>query len=101
MRLIDAIPWFISLAMLVLNIVVFSTNRGDKVRQEDNDVHTALLKLNMKCDQICTTTNETRSDIKAMDKDLRGLDSRVTVLERDVKTAFVKIDEIKETQHEH
>lgn len=55
----------------------------------------SLLKANMKLDQVCATTNETRSDIKSLNKDIGDIDRRVTIVERDMKTAFNAIDELK------
>lgn len=55
----------------------------------------SLLKANMKLDQVCATTNETRSDIKSLNKDIGDIDRRVTIVERDLKTAFNAIDELK------
>ena len=59
------------------------------------DIEKSLLKANLKLDQLCATTSETRTDIKSLNKDLNSLSGRVTVVERDLKTAFEKIDELK------
>lgn len=60
-----------------------------------------LVKCNMKLDQICTTTNETRADVKAMDSRIQDIDKRTSILERDLSTAFVRIDELRtEVAHE-
>ena len=56
----------------------------------------SLLKANMKLDQVCNVTNETRTDIKALNKDLADLDKEVVILKRDLKTAFSRIDELRE-----
>ena len=55
----------------------------------------SLLKVNMKLDQVCTTTTETRTDIKAMQNQFTEIDKRVVVLERDMKTLWNKVDEMK------
>lgn len=61
-----------------------------------------LMKCNMKLDQICTVTNETRADIKAMDFKIQDIDKRTSILERDLCTAFTRIEELKtEVTHEH
>ena len=64
-------------------------------RKDDDAVKEGLIKANIKLDQVCATTNETRSDIKSLNKDMNAIDLRVTAIERDVKSAFVQIDEIK------
>jgi len=55
-----------------------------------------LLKANIKLDQVCTTTNETRNDIKALNTALIEMDKRLSVVENDLKTAFMRIDELRE-----
>ena len=66
-----------------------------------NPIKEDLVKCNMKLDQICTITNETRADVKAMDSRIQDIDKRTSILERDVKTAFTRIDELRtEVAHE-
>lgn len=96
------IPWAISLISLVILIITFFRNgrkdQNEDIKQEDikfTNIEKSLLKVNLKLDQLCATTSETRTDIKSLNKDLNSLDERVTVVERDLKTAFEKIDELK------
>lgn len=96
------IPWTISFVSLIILIITFFKN-GNKEQKEDikqddtkfTDIEKSLLKANLKLDQLCATTSETRTDIKSLNKDLNSLSGRVTVVERDLKTAFEKIDELK------
>lgn len=99
----NLIPWAISLVSLLLCILTFVKNGKKDLRQsyqEQDDkfskINEALLKVNIKLDQVCAVTNETRSDIKALNKDLTDLDKRISVIERDVQTAFIRIDELRE-----
>lgn len=97
------IPWIISFLSLCVCIMTYVRN-GNKdmkadVKEEDqklSGIKESLLKANMKLDQVCSTTSETRVDIKSLNKDLKDMDTRVVVLERDMKTAFNEIHEIKE-----
>ena len=96
------IPWTISFVSLIILIITFFKNgnkeQKEDVKQEDTkftDIEKSLLKANLKLDQLCATTSETRTDIKSLNKDLNSLSGRVTVVERDLKTAFEKIDELK------
>lgn len=96
------IPWSISLVSLIILIITFLRNgskeQKEDIKQEDTkftDIEKSLLKANLKLDQLCATTSETRTDIKSLNKDLNSLSGRVTVVERDLKTAFEKIDELK------
>lgn len=96
------IPWTISFVSLIFLIITFFKNgnkeQKEDIKQEDTkftDIEKSLLKANLKLDQLCATTSETRTDIKSLNKDLNSLSGRVTVVERDLKTAFEKIDELK------
>ena len=96
------IPWSISLISLIILIITFFRNgrkdQKEDIKQEDKkftDIEKSLLKANLKLDQLCATTSETRTDIKSLNKDLNSLGERVTVVERDLKTAFEKIEELK------
>jgi septal ring factor EnvC (AmiA/AmiB activator) len=97
----NVIPWAIS-ALSLLFIILTYVRNGNKdklneTREEDNlmnGIREGLLKANMKLDQVCTTTNETRTDIKSLNKDLQNLDLRVAMVEKDLKNAFHQIDEL-------
>ena len=96
------IPWTISFVSLIILIITFFKNgnkeQKEDIKQEDTkftDIEKSLLKANLKLDQLCATTSETRTDLKSLNKDLNSLSGRVTVVERDLKTAFEKIDELK------
>lgn len=96
------IPWSISLVSLIILIITFFKNgnkeQKEDIKQEDTkftDIEKSLLKANLKLDQLCATTSETRTDIKSLNKDLGSLSERVAVVERGLKTAFERIDELK------
>ena len=72
----NLIPWSISLISLIVCGLSFIHNmRKDKkteIKEDDlkfDGIKESLLKANMKLDQVCATTNETRSDIKSLNKD--------------------------------
>lgn len=84
----NLIPWSISLISLIIVIVTFVKNGKKDIKQEYvedaskiDGIKESLLKANMKLDQVCTVTNETRSDIKAMNENLTAVEKRVSVLE--------------------
>ena len=98
----NIVPWTISLLSLIIAWLSFSRNKDkDKtdLLKEDSEkfdgIEKSLLKANIKLDQVCSTTTETRSDIKSLNADLKSMDTRVVVLERDMKTAFNAIAELK------
>ena len=102
MNWFNLIPWFISAMSLMFVILTFVRNgnkdKKNEIREEDlamNGIKESLLKVNMKLDQVCSTTNETRTDIKSLNKDMKDIDVRLVIVERDLKTAFNQIDELK------
>lgn len=99
----NLIPWSISIIALVITIVTFIINRKKDLKtdykEEDakfEGIKESLLKANIKLDQVCATTTETRTDIKALNKDIVEIDKRIAIVERDVKTAFMRIDELRD-----
>lgn len=96
------IPWSISFASLIVVILNFIKGLGkDKEAdiKEDNQafngIEKSLIKVNVKLDHLCNTTAETRTDIKSLNNNIIELDKRVCIVERDLKTAFHRIDELK------
>lgn len=97
------IPWTISAVSLLIAFLTFMRNSNNDSRErliEDNqkmdNINQSLIKVNMKLDQACNTINELRIDIKSLNTSVQDLDRRVTILERDLKTAFVRIDELRD-----
>ena len=105
----NLIPWSISALCLLFTIITFARNgrkeRKQEYQEEDakiDGIKESLLKANMKLDTVCATTNETRTDIKAMDKTMQEFDKRVTGIEKDMKTMWIRIDELKgKVEHYH
>ena len=93
---LEYIPWLISAGSLLIALLSFVRN----THKDDISLKEGILKANMKLDQVCATTNETRSDIKSLNRDLKDVETRVTILERDLKTAFTEIHELKGVHHE-
>ena len=102
------IPWIISFCSLVVAILSLAhtttKDRTSEIRENSekfDGIEKSLLKANIKLDTVCNTTTETRADIKSLNTDIKNMDTRVVVLERDMKTAFNAISELKrEISHE-
>lgn len=102
MNWFNVIPWSISALSLLFVILTYVRNgnkdKKNEIREEDlamNGIKESLLKVNMKLDQVCSTTNETRTDIKSLNKDMKDIDVRLVIVERDLKTAFHQIEDMK------
>ena len=98
----EVIPWTISAVSLLFVILTYVRNGNKDKRSETKEddalmhgIKESLLKVDLKLDQVWSTTNETRTDIKSLNKDMQNMSVRVSVLERDLKTAFSLIEELK------
>jgi archaellum component FlaC len=98
----NVIPWTISAISLLFVILTYIRNGNKEKRSETKEddalmhgIKESLLKVDLKLDQVWSTTSETRTDIKSLNKDMQNLSVRVSVLERDLKTAFSLIEELK------
>jgi septal ring factor EnvC (AmiA/AmiB activator) len=102
---------FSGITLVVLLITFFTTRKSNIKKDTAEDerelasLREGIFKANMKLDQVCATTNETRSDIKAMDQKLVEHGEKIAVITRDLETAFMRIDELrdqinKEEKHE-
>jgi septal ring factor EnvC (AmiA/AmiB activator) len=85
---------------LIIAILTYlwNTNKDKKseIKQEDmtiNGLKEGILKANMKLDQVCATTNETRTDIKSLAYNLSEIDKRLCVVENEVKDLKKKVGE--------
>lgn len=97
------IPWTISGISLLFVVLTYVRNLVKDSKQTTADdaakldmLNQGLIKANMKLDQTCQALTELRLDVKALSSSINEVDRRVTILERDMKTAFVRIDELKE-----
>lgn len=97
------IPWVISFCMLLVSVLTFSrsgTREKKEAVVEDitrfDGIKETLLKLELTVNQINSTTSETRSDIKAMNNKINELDKEQGVIRRDLDTAFIRLDEIRD-----
>jgi len=98
----DYITLIISFVMMVIGVTTFIVTqvRASKTdvkedRSEISELQQGIFKANMKLDQVCATVNETRSDIKAMNNTLTEHGKEIAVLGRDLQTAFMRIDELR------
>ena len=88
----NIIPWGISFVCLVFAILTYFRNvdkdKRSDIKEEDltiNGLEKGILKANMKLDQVCAVTNETRTDIKSLSYNLSEIDKRLCIVENEVK----------------
>lgn len=98
----EIIPWVISAIMLIFTILTYTRNGRKESKNDEREMgkqlegmRVSLVTMDLKLNQLCSTTLETRTDIKSIYKDLQNMDKRVTDIEHDIKTAFHRIEEIE------
>ena len=107
MNAVSIISLSFSGVMLIVSMINFFIARKQDTKKEATEderelatLREGIFKANMKLDQVCATTNETRSDIKAMDQKLVEHGEKIAVLTRDLETAFQRIDELRESKED-
>jgi peptidoglycan hydrolase CwlO-like protein len=93
---ISAIAMIVGVTTFILAQVRNGKTDIKEDEKELSEMRSGIFKANMKLDQVCATTNETRADIKAMNKTLAEHGEEIAVIKRDLKTAFNRIDEVRE-----
>ena len=99
---VNIIALVFSGCMLLIAIITFvinsvKSNKNDTKADEArlNDINQSLLKVNMKLDQVCTTTQEIRTDIKTIQNRQLEHTEQITVLQERLNTAFIRIGELR------
>ena len=97
MQYLQFVPWLIALGSLIVAYKSYSHNVSKDSVDRIDGIKDGLFKANMKLDTVCQTTNETRTDIKSLNRDLVEVEKRVVALERDSKTLFNEVGELKDS----
>lgn len=103
MNAVSIIGLVFSGVMMVIGVTTFiitqwRTNKKETIEhtQETISLKEGIFKANMKLDQLCATTNELRQDIKTVNATLNEHGESIAVIRRDLETAFMRIDELRE-----
>lgn len=103
MNAISIISLCFSGVMLVISMVTFvltnvrqSKTTVKEHEKELSELQTGIFKANMKLDTVCATTNDIKTDIKSMNATLVEHGEEIAVIKRDLKTAFNRIDEVRD-----
>lgn len=88
----------ISLALIcsVASVIFVAANFFSNRRKDIKSDNEGLLKANMKLDQICATTNETRSDIKSINSQIKDITEEQIKQRMEISTMWKRVDELKE-----
>ena len=82
----------VSVSSLLIAAATFFSSRKKDIQQDSQGV----LKANMKLDQICATTNETRSDIKAINSQIQALTERQIKTEAEIRSIWKRVHELRD-----
>ena len=83
--------FLIAIILFVVSMInFFSARKANVSKDVENTV-----KINMKLDEICRTTNETRSDIKSMKNDIRDIQEENIKLKMQVDALRKDVDALK------
>ena len=93
----------ISAFMLIISVVNLAIAQGRNLKgdtkadeAERNSLREGIFKANMKLDMVCNTTSDIKTDIKAMDSKLEEHGKQIAIMSRDLETAFIRIDELRD-----
>lgn len=100
-------PTIISLCIaavsLIFVIITFAVNRNNDTKSDAkeegkvlNDIKEGLTKAELKLDMLTNMVNEMRAEVKAMNTKVQDIDKELTIVKRDLKTAFNRLDELSE-----
>lgn len=97
----------VSIIMMLATVSTFivgniraGRSKVEKEQEVQSSLREGVVKLNIKLEQICSTTNEIRTDVKAMDNKVIEQGEEIAVIKRDVQTAFKRIDELREQKED-
>lgn len=93
-----SVALIIALIGVASTIYTLSINRKKNVQTEDakmEEIRTSCLKANMKLDTVCGTLTDIKTDVKAVQQQAQVTQTELAVVQRDLKTAFNRIDELK------
>ncbi len=87
-----SITFLMTIALFCFNTIQFFSNRKKDTKDESRE----LMKANIKLEQICSVTNETRADIKAMNGQIEKINQEQIKQRLEINTIWKRIDELKE-----
>ena len=103
----DIITLVVSCIMMIVGVTTFIINitragkaDNDAKQKSENEMRASLLELNLMTKNINTTTNDIKADVKALNANVNDIDLRVSLVEKEQKTMWNKIDELKESKKE-
>lgn len=88
---------------LIVSFILFvrTLTRDSKANLEaqadrNDKINASLLKLNLMSENISNNVSDIKTDIKSINTNINDVEKRVSLIENEQKTMWVRIDEVKE-----
>jgi septal ring factor EnvC (AmiA/AmiB activator) len=105
MEIDSIISLAISAVMMIVGVTTFviTQSRQSKKDTEEStrqlsDIREDIVGVRMKIEEVGNIVKETKDDVKGLSANLSDIDKRLTRVEENLKTAFKRIDELKESK---
>lgn len=103
MNVSSVISLVFSGVMMVVGVTTFIITQIKSGRKEVesserqlNVIREDILQVRMKLDEVGSVVTETKGDVKGLSANLNEIDKRLTRVETNLETAFLRIDELRE-----
>jgi septal ring factor EnvC (AmiA/AmiB activator) len=105
MEIDSIISLAISAVMMIVGVTTFVITQSRQAKkdteestQQLSDIREDIVAVRMKIEEVGNIVKETKDDVKGLSTNLSDIDKRLTRVEENLKTAFKRIDELKESK---
>ena len=92
MNPVSIIALCVSGVMMVVGVVTFIMNT---VKEAKNSA-ASFTEISLSLQQLVNTTNDIKEKVERMNESLNNHSKDIAVLQRDLQTAFIRIDELRD-----
>lgn len=78
--------------MMVVAVVTFIINSVKDAKKNS----ASFTEISFKLEQLVSTTNDIKEKVEKMNESLNNHSKDIAVLQRDLQTAFIRIDELRD-----
>lgn len=107
MNTVSIISLCFSGVMMIIGVTSFIITQAKQSKKEIetserqlNVIREDILQVRMKLDEVGTVVTETKGDVKGLTVNLNEIDKRLTRVETNLETAFVRIDELRDNKQD-
>ena len=92
MNPVSIVALCVSGVMMVVGVVTFIMNA---VKEAKNNA-ASFTEMSLSLQQLVNTTNDIKEKVERMNESLNNHSKDIAVLQRDLQTAFIRIDELRD-----